>query len=41
LLKGEKKATKVNDVKHIIVPKIEELGIKRMLEMIKDDARLK
>ena len=41
LLKGEKKANRVTDVKHIIVPKIEELGIIKMLEMIKDDVKLK
>ena len=41
LLKGDKKAHKITDVKHIIVPKIEELGIKKMLEMIKDDVALK
>ena len=41
LFKGEKKAHKITDVKHIIVPKIEELGIKKMLEMIKDDMKLR
>ena len=41
MLKGEKKAFKVTEVKHIIVPKIEELGIKHMLVMIKDDLKLK
>ena len=41
LLKGDKKVFKVTDVKHIIVPKIEELGIKKMLHMIKDDVLLK
>ena len=37
LFKGEKKANKVDDVKHIIVPKINELGINHMLDMIKGD----
>ena len=41
LLKGEKKANKVTDVKHIIVPKIEELGIMKMLEMVKKDEVMK
>ena len=41
LLKGEKKAFKVTEVKHIIVPKLDELGIKAMLEMMKDDQVLK
>jgi len=34
-------ANKIDDVKHIIVPKIDELGIKHMLQMVKDDVRLK
>ena len=37
LFKGDKKAHKVVDVKHIIVPKIDELGIKHMLDMVKGD----
>ena len=41
LFKGDKKAHKVTDVKHIIVPKIDELGIKPMLEMVKSDEMLK
>ena len=41
LLKGDNKVSMVTDVKHIIVPKIEELDIKKMLEMIKDDVKLK
>ena len=41
LLKGEKKANKISDVNHIIVPKLDELGIKRMLEMVKGDNQLR
>ena len=41
LFKGEKKAHKVTDVKHIIVPKLDELGIKSMMEMVKKDEVLK
>ena len=41
LFRGDKKAFKVAEVKHIIVPKIDELGIKNMLVMIKDDLVLK
>ena len=41
LFKGEKKAHKVTDVKHIIVPKLDELGIKSMMEMVKGDGLVK
>ena len=41
LLKGDKKANKIDDVKHIIVPKIDELGIKHMLDMVKNDLSVK
>jgi len=41
LFKGEKKAHKVTDVKHIIVPKLDELGIMKMLEMVKKDEVMK
>ena len=41
LLKDEKRAYKVGEVSHIIVPKLDELGIKHMLIMIKDDVELK
>ena len=37
LLKGEKKANKISEVNHINVPKLDELGIKNMLEMVKGD----
>ena len=38
LLKNEKKAFKVGVVQSIIVPKIDELGVKHILEMLQDDA---
>ena len=41
LLKGEKKAHKVSEVRHIIVPKIDELAVPKMFEQIKDDPKLK
>ena len=31
----------MTDVNHIIVPKIDELGIKNMLDMVKNDDNLK
>ena len=34
---GDKKAYKVTDVKHINVPKLDELGIKSLMAMMKDD----
>ena len=37
LFKGEKKAFRVTEVKHINVPKIDELGINKLMEMVKDD----
>ena len=41
LFKGEKQVNKVTDVKHIIVPKIDELGIKPMMEMVKGDPKVR
>lgn len=41
LFKGDKKAHKVTDVKHIIVPKIDELGIIKMLDMVRTDPLVK
>jgi hypothetical protein len=40
LLKDEKRAFKVTQVRQIIVPKLDELGIKYMLQMVKDDEEL-
>ena len=37
LFRGDKKAYKVTDVKHINVPKLDELGIKSLMAMMKDD----
>jgi len=41
LFKGDNKAHKVTDVKHIIVPKIDELGIIKMLDMVRTDPLVK
>ena len=40
LLKGEKQAYKVTEVQNIIVPKVDELSINKMLNMIKSDKQL-
>ena len=41
LFKGEKKVQKVTEVQHIIVPKLEELSIKAIFEMVKKDDVMK
>lgn len=41
LFKGDKKAHKVTEVKHINVPKIDELGINKMLDMVRTDPLVK
>jgi len=36
----KKRVLKICDVKHIIVPRLDELSIKHMIEMIRGDAAL-
>ena len=38
---GEKKVQKISQVRFIIVPKLDEMSLSKMMELIKDDQALK
>ena len=41
IFSGEKKLFHISEVKHIIVPKLQELSVKNLAEQIKNDDALK
>ena len=41
MLKGEKKVFKVTEVRQIIIPKLEELSVKNILNQAKNDVNIK
>ena len=41
LFQGEKLLYKLNDIKYINIPKLDELSVPKILELIKDDVEMK
>ena len=40
MFKGDKKSFRVTNIRTIIVPKLEELSVKNMLKMVKNDVNI-
>ena len=41
LFKDEKKVFKIHEINHIIVPKLDELSVPSMIELMKDDEEVR
>ena len=41
LFKDDKRAFKVHEINHIIVPKLDELSVEKMIELMKDDEEVR